>query len=63
MIFRMIVIEAQHSLHTLQKFVRRVFIINFNSRDVDAMKVLDNLTKNIAVPSRSGKNIASKLRL
>jgi len=56
-------LKAQNSLHTLQKFVRRTFFINYNSRDADVTKSLDNLTRNMAVPSRNGRNIASNLQL
>ncbi|GBC25343.2 hypothetical protein GLOIN_2v1840951 [Rhizophagus irregularis DAOM 181602=DAOM 197198] len=56
-------LKANHSLRTLQKFVQRAFVVNYNSRDVDATKALDKMTKNIAVPSRNGKNIASRLQL
>jgi len=56
-------LRARNSLHTLQRFVRRAFIVNYNSRDIDTTKSLDRMTKNIAVPSRNGKNFASNLRL
>jgi hypothetical protein len=56
-------LKAQNSLHTLQRFVQRAFIINYESRDTEATKSLDRMTRNIAVPSRNGKNIASNLQL
>ncbi|CAB5355701.1 unnamed protein product [Rhizophagus irregularis] len=56
-------LKANHSLRTLQKFVQKAFVVNYNSRDVDATKALDKMTKNIAVPSKNGKNIASRLQL
>jgi hypothetical protein len=56
-------LRAQDSLRTLQRFVRMAFIMNYNSRDTEGTKTLDNITKNIVVPSRNGKNIASNLYL
>ena len=56
-------LRAQNSLYTLQRFIRKVFIINYDSRNTDMTKSLDRITMNIAVPSRNGKNIASNLQL
>jgi hypothetical protein len=56
-------LKAQNSLHTLQKFIRKAFIVNYGLRDTDKTKSLDRMTKDIAVPSRNGKNIASNLQL
>ncbi|PKC50334.1 hypothetical protein RhiirA1_486676 [Rhizophagus irregularis] len=42
-------LKANHSLRALQKFVQRAFVVNYNSRDVDATKALDKMTKNIAI--------------
>ena len=56
-------LRAQNSLFTLQRFVRRAFIINYDSRDTEATKSLDNITRDIAVPSRNGGNFASNLQL
>src|SRR5436190_3430822 len=56
-------LRAKNSLHTLQRFVQRAFIVNYNSRNTDGTKSLDRMTKNIMVPSRNGKNIASSLQL
>ena len=47
-------LKRQNSLQTLQRFVRKAFIINYKSRDTDATKSLDKMTKNMAVPSRNG---------
>ncbi|RIA84045.1 hypothetical protein C1645_832838, partial [Glomus cerebriforme] len=49
-------LKAQDSLNTLQRFVHKALIINYVSRDTDSMKSLDRLMKDIAVPSRNGKN-------
>jgi hypothetical protein len=56
-------LKAQNSWHILQRFVRKAFIVNYESRDIEATKSLDIMTKNIAVPSRNGQNIASNLQL
>jgi hypothetical protein len=56
-------LKAQNSWHVLQRFVRRAFIVNYERRDTEATKSLDMITKNIVVPSRNGKNIASNLQL
>uniref|UniRef100_U9UYC0 Uncharacterized protein n=1 Tax=Rhizophagus irregularis (strain DAOM 181602 / DAOM 197198 / MUCL 43194) TaxID=747089 RepID=U9UYC0_RHIID len=56
-------LRDQNSLRVLQRFVRGSLIVNYDSRDTDATKSLDKITKKIAVPSRNGKNIASNLEL
>jgi hypothetical protein len=37
--------------------------INYRARDLKKTKLLDNITKNIAIPSQNGKNFTSNLRL
>ena len=56
-------LKAQNSLHTLQRFVIKVFIVNYDSKNTDMMKSLDEITKNVAVPSQNGRNITSNLLL
>ena len=56
-------LRDQNTLYTLRKFVRRAFVINYDSRDTEVTKTLDSITKDIAVPSRNGRNIANNLRL
>ncbi|CAB4396297.1 unnamed protein product [Rhizophagus irregularis] len=51
------------TLERLVLFVREAFKIHYTKYDVKAIKELDNITKNYKVPSRSGKNIATKLSL
>ncbi|CAG8711494.1 3381_t:CDS:2, partial [Cetraspora pellucida] len=46
-------LKAQNSMQHLCKFIQRAFIINYSSRDTEKTKTLDNLTKNVAVPSRN----------
>ncbi|PKC56099.1 hypothetical protein RhiirA1_474510 [Rhizophagus irregularis] len=56
-------LRDQNSLRVLQRFVQGSLIVNYDSRDTDATKSLDKITKKIAVPSQNGKNIASNLEL
>ena len=56
-------LKAQNSLYTLQRFVQKAFIINYDSRDTEGTKSLDRITRDIVIPSRNGKNIASNLQL
>ncbi|GES80885.1 hypothetical protein GLOIN_2v1840951 [Rhizophagus clarus] len=56
-------LKVQNSLCMLQKFIRKALIVNYDSRDTTKTKYLDKITKNIAVPSRNGRNIASNLYL
>ncbi|CAG8625361.1 3502_t:CDS:2, partial [Dentiscutata erythropus] len=46
-------LKAQNSIHYLYKFIQRAFAINYLSRDTERTKTLDNLMKNITVPSRN----------
>jgi hypothetical protein len=54
---------AQGSMQHLCNFLQHAFAINYSSRNTEETKTLDRLTKDIAVPSRNGKNFASNLRL
>ena len=56
-------LRTEGSLRILQRFVRKAFIINYDSRDTEGTKSLDRITRDIVVPSRNGKNIASNLQL
>jgi hypothetical protein len=56
-------LRAQNSMQHLRKFVINAIFINYIARDTEGTKTLDNITKNIAVPSRNGRNIASRLHL
>jgi hypothetical protein len=51
----------QNSMFYLCKFIRYAFAINYSSRDTEKTKSLDRVTKDIAVPSRNGKNFADNL--
>jgi hypothetical protein len=56
-------LRVQNSLRILQRFVQKAFVINYDSRNTEMTKSLDKITKNIVIPSRNGKNIASNLQL
>ncbi|RIA82773.1 hypothetical protein C1645_834829 [Glomus cerebriforme] len=56
-------LRAQNLLPYLCRFIWHAFAINYSSKDTEKMKTLDKITKNIAVPSRNGKNFASNLKL
>ena len=56
-------LRAQNLIYYLCKFIQQAFIINYSSRDIEKMKTLDRLTKDIAVSSRNGKNFANDLHL
>ena len=56
-------LRLQNTMPYLRRFVRNAVAINYISRDTERTKTLDDLTRNIAVPSRSGRNVASNLRL
>ncbi|RIB12018.1 hypothetical protein C2G38_2201843 [Gigaspora rosea] len=45
----------------LVQLIREMFKIHWQCKNIDQVKNLDNLTKNMHVPSRSGLDIASKL--
>ena len=47
----------------LVQFVRECFKIHYKKRDNDKVKELDVLTKDLVIPSRSGRNLASSLNL
>jgi hypothetical protein len=48
------------SLKNLILFVQRTFTIAYKGDDID-LKSLENITKNIVIPSRSGTNLISKI--
>jgi hypothetical protein len=51
------------TMNKLETLIKESFKICYNNYDIQAIKKLDNLTINCKVPSRSGRNIASKLLL
>ncbi|PKK57931.1 hypothetical protein RhiirC2_797150 [Rhizophagus irregularis] len=51
------------ALTKLVKFVRECFKIHYTRKDNNRVKELDGLTKDLFIPSRSGRNLASSLKL
>ena len=51
------------TMDKLVTLVKEVFKICYNNYDIKAVKKLDHLTVNCKVPSKSGKNIASNLKI
>ncbi|CAG8742691.1 2241_t:CDS:2, partial [Cetraspora pellucida] len=51
------------SLGKLTTFNHEMFHIHWRGKNIAQVKTLDNITKNMHVPSRSGLNIASKLTI
>ena len=49
------------SLEKLLKFSRESFKIHWKGKDLEAVKKLDYITKDIYIPSRSGVNISNNL--
>jgi hypothetical protein len=49
------------AIKKLVQLIREMFKIHWQGKNIDQVKNLDNLTKNMHVPSRSGLDIASKL--
>jgi len=56
-------LRARNSLPLLRQFIQKAFVVNYTARDTEKTKRLDEVTKNIAVPSRNGNNIASNLKI
>lgn len=56
-------LQAQNTMQYLHKLVINAIFVNYIARDTEGTKTLDEITKNIAVPSRNGRNIASRLHL
>jgi hypothetical protein len=51
------------SFEKLVLLVREAFKIHWKGKNIEHVKSLDNITKDMNVPSRSGKNIASTLNI
>jgi len=60
---RMDELKAQNSLPILRLFIQKAFVVNYTARNTEKTKELDDVTRNIAVPSRNGNNFASNLKL
>jgi hypothetical protein len=56
-------LERSNGIETLTEFVLASFKSHFNGRDNEGVKKLDHITKDLKIPSRSGKNIANVLKV
>jgi hypothetical protein len=56
-------LKRNGSFIKLVKFIRECFKIHYRNKDVKKVKELDALTKDLFIPSRSGRNLASSLVL
>ncbi|CAB5380885.1 unnamed protein product [Rhizophagus irregularis] len=53
----------ESGVETLIEFVRESFKVSWRGKDLIAIKSLDRITKDLEIPSRSGRNIANFLSL
>ena len=51
------------SLEKLVEFVQESFKVSWRGKDLSAIKSLDYMTKNLTIPSRSGRNFCNKLNV
>jgi hypothetical protein len=51
------------SMEKLIEFVQESFKVSWKGKDLNAIKSLDYMTKDLTIPSRSGKNICNKLTI
>ncbi|GBC11801.2 uncharacterized protein OCT59_025211 [Rhizophagus irregularis] len=56
-------LKRNGSFIKLVQFIRECFKIHYRNKDVKKVKELDALTKDLFIPSRSGRNLASSLVL
>ena len=56
-------LRARNTMYYLRRLVINAINVNFLMRDTERTKTLDNITRDIAVPSRNGRNIADNLQL
>ncbi len=56
-------LRGENSLIYLNNLVKKAVIFNYNIRDPERTKSLDIITRNLAITSRNGRNIASNLQL
>ena len=47
----------------LVNFIRDSFCVSWNGKNLEAVKLLDGLTKDLIIPSRSGSNIVNLLNV
>jgi hypothetical protein len=56
-------LRRNRALNKLVQFVCKCFKIHYKKKDNNKVKELDGLTKDLVIPSRSGCNLASSLKL
>jgi hypothetical protein len=56
-------LRRENSLLYLNNLVKKAMVFNYDIRDPEKTKSLDIITKNLAVPSRNGRNFANNLQL
>jgi hypothetical protein len=56
-------LRKRGSLEKLILLVRETFKIHWRGKNIEQVKTLDNITKNIYISSRSGKNIFNTLNI
>lgn len=54
-------LKQTSSLEKLVEFVQESFKVSWQGKDLSAIKSLDYMTKNLTIPSRSGRNFCNKL--
>ena len=52
-------LERNDGLKKLIEFVQKTFKVHFNGRDNKVLRKLEYITKDLRIPSRSGRNIAN----
>jgi hypothetical protein len=55
------ILKQTGSLEKLVEFVQESFKVSWQGKDLSAIKSLDYMTKNLTIPSRSGRNFCNKL--
>ena len=55
------ILKQNGSLEKLVDFVRESFKVSWQEKDLDAIKSLDYMTKDLTIPSRSEKNICNEI--
>ena len=56
-------LRKKNSLEKLVEFSRESLKTHWNGKNLEAIKSLDCMTRNLLIPSRSGINIANNLPL
>jgi hypothetical protein len=55
------VLKRSGGFEVLEEFVKEMFQISWGGRDLEGVKSLDVITRNLIIPSRSGSNIVNSL--